>query len=132
MSILKLRKNITLQQRLARLTGHLVEINGEGLGLEPGRLQRVFKSNFIQVQGELFVPLSLQSIRVFDINPAPRTVRVGLRTTFNTGKAFSSIRLVEIGTDFIEVQSKGKFPSRILFPLNKIEGIFPVRLKSKN
>ncbi|GIP29822.1 hypothetical protein J23TS9_49520 [Paenibacillus sp. J23TS9] len=132
MSILKLRKNITLQQRLAQLTGHLVEINGESLGLEPGRLQRVFKSNFIQVQGELFVPLSLQSIRVFDINPAPCTVRVGLRTTFNTGKAFSSIRLVGIGTDFIEIQSKGKFPSRILFPLNKIEGIFPVRLKSKN
>ncbi len=131
MSILKLRNQITLQQRLAQLTGHLVEINGEGLGLEPGRLQRVFKSDFIQVQGELFVPQSLQTIRVFDIKPAASTVRVGLRTTFSTGSAFSSIRLVRIGTDFIEVESKGKFPSRILFPLNKIEGIFPVRLKTK-
>ncbi len=126
MSILKRRKNITLQQRLAQLTGHLAEINGEGLGLEPGKLQRVFKRNFIQVSGELFVPLSLQSIRVFDVKPAARTVRVGLRPTFKTGKAFSSIRLVQIGTDFVEVQAKGKFPSRILFPLNKIEGIFPV------
>ncbi|MEI0737789.1 hypothetical protein VQ056_15820 [Paenibacillus sp. JTLBN-2024] len=43
MSILKRRKNITLQQRLAQLTGHLAEINGEGLGLDPGKLQRVFK-----------------------------------------------------------------------------------------
>ncbi|MCJ8013992.1 hypothetical protein MUG84_19885 [Paenibacillus sp. KQZ6P-2] len=126
MSILKLRKNITLQQRLAQLTGHLVEINGKGLGLEPGKLQRVFNRNFIQVQGELFVPNSLQSIRVFDIKPAASTVRVGLRTTFSTGSAFSSIRLVQIGTNFIEVQAKGKYPSRILFPLNKIEGIFPV------
>ncbi|GIO33892.1 hypothetical protein J2TS6_50330 [Paenibacillus albilobatus] len=126
MSMLKLRKNISLQQRLAELTGHLAEINGEGLGLEPGRLQRVFKNNFIQVSGELFVPLSLQSIRVFGVKRAARTARVGLRTTFRTGKAFSDIRLVQIGTDFIEVQAKGKHPSRILFPLNKIEGIFPV------
>ncbi|MFU1796801.1 hypothetical protein ACM1RC_23265 [Paenibacillus azoreducens] len=132
MSILKLSRNISLQQRLAQLTGRLAEINGEGLGLEPGKIQRVFKRNFIQVQNELFVPLSLQSIRVFGIKAPASTVRVGLRTTFRTGNAFADIRLVQIGTDFVEVQAKGKFPSRILFPLNKIEGIFPVRPAAKD
>ncbi|GAB6991614.1 hypothetical protein [Paenibacillus pini] len=132
MSILWLKRKQTLQQRLFQLRGHLVEVNGENLGLEPGQLQQVFKHNFIKVQGELFVPLSLQSIRVFDIKPPRRTVRVGVRTTFRTGSAFSNIRLVQIGTDFIELQAKGsRFPSRILFPLNKVEGIFPVNTEQK-
>lgn len=127
MSILKFRRNITLQQRLVKFTGHLVEINGKGLGLEPGRLQHVFRKNFIRVQGELFVPLSLQSIRVFDVKQPAVSQRVGIRTVFRSGNAFSNIKLVLIGSDFIEVQAKGKSPSRILFPLNQVEGLFPVR-----
>lgn len=115
---------VTLQQRLAGLKGHLVEINAPNTGLEPGRLEFVYKSNFIKVQGELFVPASLNSIRVFDIKPPRRSIMVGVRTTFPSGSAFNRIRLVTIGSDFIELQGKGKNPSRILFPLNKVEGIF--------
>lgn len=124
--ILSLRgdRHITLQQRLAELKGHLVEINAPNTGLEPGRLEFVCKVNFIRVQGELFVPLSLNSIRVFDIKPSRRSKLVGVRTTFPSGRAFNRIRLVRIGSDFIELQGKGRNPSRILFPLNKVEGIF--------
>ncbi|MGM1048219.1 hypothetical protein SAMN05661091_4701 [Paenibacillus uliginis N3/975] len=117
-------RNITLQQRLATLKGHLVEINAPNTGLEPGRLEFVYKANFIRVQGELFVPASLNSIRVFDIKPPRRSALVGVRTTFPSGSAFNRIRLVRIGSDFIELQGKGKNPSRILFPLNKVEGIY--------
>ncbi|HEY2491620.1 MAG TPA: hypothetical protein VGI33_01615 [Paenibacillus sp.] len=120
-------KKISLQQRLAQLTGHLVEINAARLGLEPGRLQKVFKKNFIQVQQELFVASSLNSVRVFDIPPPRNSILIGLRTTFPSGSAFNQMKLVQIGLDFIEVQAKGKTPSRILFPLNKIEGIFRIR-----
>ncbi|MGN7168213.1 hypothetical protein ACTHSJ_20320 [Paenibacillus cellulositrophicus] len=126
MLLTKFKRNITLQERLAKFTGHLVEINGAGLGLEPGRLQHVYKSSFIRVQGELFVPLSLQTIRVFDVKQPAVFRRVGIRTVFQSGKAFSNMKLVLIGSDFIEVQAKGKSPSRILFPLNQVEGIFPV------
>lgn len=127
--ILALQGNrlITLQQRLAMLKGHLVEINAPNTGLEPGRLDVVYKSNFIKVQGELFVPTSLNSIRVFDTKPPRRSILVGVRTTFPSGKAFQRIRLVRIGSNFIELQGKGKHPSRILFPLNKVEGIYLVK-----
>ncbi|MEC0259144.1 hypothetical protein [Paenibacillus lautus] len=118
---------ITLQQRLASLTGHLVEINAPNTGLEPGRLQRVFPKNFIKVQGELFVPSSLNSVRVFDVKPPVKTMRVGVRTTFPTRGAFNRIRLIRIGADFIELLAKDKNRSRILIPLNKVEGIFPVK-----
>ncbi|MFC7677973.1 hypothetical protein [Paenibacillus sp. GCM10028914] len=115
---------ITLQQRLATLKGHLVEINAPNTGLEPGRLEHIYKSNFIKVQGELFVPNSLNSIRVFDTKPPRKSIIVGVRTTFPSGSAFNRIRLVRIGSDFIELMGKGKSPSRILFPLNKVEGIY--------
>lgn len=118
---------ITLQQRLASLTGHLVEVNAPHTGLEPGRLQRVFPKNFVKVQGELFVPSSLNSVRVFDVKPPKRTVLVGVRTTFSTRGAFNRIRLVRIGADFIELLAKDKNRSRILLPLNKVEGIFPAK-----
>lgn len=121
------KRLLTLQQRLAMLKGHLVEINAPNTGLEPGRLEAVYKTNFIQVQGELFVPASLNSIRVFDTKPPHRSILVGVRTTFSSGKAFNRIRLVRIGSDFIELQGKGKAPSRIMFPLNKVEGIYRVQ-----
>ncbi|MGF7047041.1 hypothetical protein J2T13_001543 [Paenibacillus sp. DS2015] len=118
---------ISLQERLSQLTGHLVEINAARLGLEPGRLQKVYKRNFIQVQQELFVATSLNSIRVFDISEPRRSLLIGIRTTFPSGNAFNQMKLVQIGLNFIEVQAKGKkYPSRILFPLNKIEGIFRI------
>ncbi|ANY72497.1 hypothetical protein BBD41_07800 [Paenibacillus ihbetae] len=123
----RLMQNISLQQRLASLVGHLAEINGPNMGLEPGRLQRVLKNPLIVVKGELFVPASLESIRVFDVKPPKRTIRVGVRTTFSTGSAFNRIRLVRIGTDFIELLAKDKNRSRILLPLNKVEGIYQVK-----
>ncbi|WP_054956254.1 hypothetical protein [Paenibacillus dakarensis] len=115
---------ITLQQRLSMFKGHLVEINAPNTGLEPGRLEMVSRSNFIKVNGELFIPSSLNSIRVFDTKPPRQTLLIGVRTVFPSGKAFSRIRLVRIGTDFIELLGKEKHPSRILFPLNKVEGIY--------
>lgn len=118
---------ITLQQRLASLTGHLVEINAPHTVVRARRLQRVFPKNFVKVQGELFVPSSLNSIRVFDVKPPMRTVLVGVRTTFPTRGAFNRIRLVRIGADFIELLAKDKNRSRILLPLNKVEGIFPAK-----
>ncbi|MGG3283092.1 hypothetical protein [Paenibacillus solani] len=118
---------LTLQRRLSSLIGHLVEINAPNTGLEPGRLQRVFPKNFIKVNGELFVPQSLNSIRVFDVKPPGKTTVVGVRTTFLTRGAFNQIRLVRIGSDFIELLAKDKNRSRILLPLNKVEGIFPVK-----
>lgn len=118
---------LTLQRRLSSLIGHLVEVNAPNTGLEPGRLQRVFPKNFIKVQGELFVPQSLNSIRVFDVKPPGKTTLVGVRTTFPTRGAFNQIRLVRIGSDFIELLAKDKNRSRILLPLNKVEGIFPVK-----
>ncbi|GAB6929247.1 hypothetical protein JCM10914A_32300 [Paenibacillus sp. JCM 10914] len=123
----RIGQKITLQQRLALLTGHLAEINAPNSGLEPGRIQRVFPNRFIKVQGELFVPLSLNSIRVFNVSPPRRSIPVGIRTTFPTGGAFNRIRIVRIGTDFIELLGKDKNRSRILLPLNKVEGIFPIK-----
>lgn len=117
-------QNLTLQQRLASLTGHLAEINAPNTGLEPGRLQRVLPKNFILVQGELFVPASLNSIRIFDVKRPKRTVPVGVRTTFSASGAFDRMRLVRIGSDFIELLGKDKNRSRILLPLNKVEGIY--------
>lgn len=117
----------TLQRRLSSLLGHLVEINAPNSGLEPGRLQRVFSRNFIKVHGELFVPHSLNSIRVFDVKPPGKTTLVGVRTTFSTRGAFNRMQLVGIGTDYIELLAKDKNRSRILLPLNKVEGIFPAK-----
>ncbi|KOR88097.1 hypothetical protein [Paenibacillus solani] len=118
---------LTLQRRLSSLIGHLVEVNAPNTGLEPGRLQRVFPKNFIKVHGELFVPQSLNSIRVFDVKSPGKTTLVGVRTTFPTRAAFNQIRLVKIGSDYIELLAKDKNRSRILLPLNKVEGIFPVK-----
>ena len=73
------------------------------------------------------MPSSLNSVRVFDVKPPGKTVLVGVRTTFSTRGAFNRIRLVRIGADFIELLAKDKNRSRILLPLNKVEGIFPVK-----
>ncbi|KHF32768.1 hypothetical protein CM49_04951 [Paenibacillus sp. P1XP2] len=109
MSILKRRKNITLQQRLAQLTGHLAEINGEGLGLEPGKLQRVFKRNFIQVSGELFVPLSLQSIRVSTLNLLPGPSGSALGRPSKRGKLSPASAWCKSGPILSKYRPKGSF-----------------------
>lgn len=85
------------------------------------------QKNFILVRGQLFVPSSLNSIRVFDVKAPRYTIPVGIRTTFRTGKAFNRIRLVHIGADYIELLAKDKNRSRILLPLNKVEGIYRVK-----
>ncbi|MDN4603297.1 hypothetical protein P5G61_18810 [Paenibacillus sp. F6_3S_P_1C] len=121
----------TLQQRLAELQGHLAELNAPLSGLEPGIISKVFPRSFIKVNRQLFVPLSLFSIRVFDIPRARRGVRVGIRTVFPSRNAFKNIRLVGVGLDYIELQAKGKFSSRILFPLTQIESIYRPTNKRK-
>ncbi|HBU81692.1 MAG TPA: hypothetical protein DEF35_08645 [Paenibacillus sp.] len=122
----------TLQQRLAELQGHLAELNAPLSGLEPGIISKVFPRSFIKVNRQLFVPLSLFSIRVFDIPRARLGVRVGIRTVFPSRNAFKNIRLVGVGLDYIELQGKGKFSSRILFPLTQIESIYrPTNKKKK-
>ncbi|KOY17349.1 hypothetical protein [Paenibacillus xylanivorans] len=122
----------TLQQRLAKLQGHLAELNAPLSGLEPGIISKVFPRSFIKVNRQLFVPLSLFSIRVFDIPRAQRGVRVGIRTVFSSGNAFNNIRLVGVGLDYIELQGKGRFSSRILFPLTQVESIYrPTNKKKK-
>lgn len=122
----------TIQQRLAELQGHLAELNAPLSGLEPGLISKVFPRSFIKVNRQLFVPLSLFSIRVFDIPRARRGVRVGIRTVFPSRNAFKNIRLVGVGLDYIELQGKGKFSSRILFPLTQIESIYrPTNKKKK-
>ncbi|PZT55114.1 hypothetical protein [Paenibacillus silvae] len=119
-----LRTGKTLQQRLAQFQGHIAELNTPRSGLEPGRIQKVFPRNFIKVNHQLFIPLSLNSIRVFDIPRTRRGARVGIRTTFPSHNAFRNIRLVGVGIDYIELQGKGRVPSRILFPLSSVESIY--------
>jgi hypothetical protein len=34
------------------------------------------------------------------------------------------MRLVGVGIDYIELQGKGRVPSRILFPLSSVESIY--------
>ncbi|WP_440119046.1 hypothetical protein [Paenibacillus sp. QZ-Y1] len=114
----------TLQQRLAELQGKLAELNAPLSGLEPGRISKVYPRNFIKVNRQLFIPLSLNSIRVFDIPRTRRGIRVGIRTVFPSRNAFNNIRLVGVGTDYLELQGKGKFSSRILFPLTQVESIY--------
>ncbi|WP_458126548.1 hypothetical protein [Paenibacillus sp. Z3-2] len=114
----------TLQQRLAELQGHLAELNTPLSGLEPGRIRRVYSRQFIKVNRQLFIPLSLNSIRVFDIPRTRRGIRVGIRTTFPSWNAFNNIRLVGVGLDYLELQGKGRVPSRILFPLSSVESIY--------
>ncbi|MCM3204920.1 hypothetical protein [Paenibacillus illinoisensis] len=121
----------TLQQRLAELQGHLAELNTPRSGLEPGRIKRVYPRNFIKVNRQLFIPLSLLSIRVFDTPQTRRGVRVGIRTVFPSKNAFRNIRLVGVGLDYLELQGTGKFPSRILFPLSQIESIHRPIIKKK-
>jgi hypothetical protein len=107
-------------------------LNAPLSGLEPGIISKVFPRSFIKVNRQLFVPLSLFSIRVFDIPRARRGVRVGIRTVFPSRNAFNNIRLVGVGLDYIELQGKGKFSSRILFPLTQIESIYrPTNKKKK-
>lgn len=131
MNVHQLQTGKTLQQRLAELQGHLAELNAPLSGLEPGRIDRVYPRNFIKVNGQLFVPLSLNSIRVFDIPRTRRGIFVGVRTAFPTQNAFRNLRLVAVGLNYIELQARGKFPSRILFPLKQVESIYrPVRRKS--
>ncbi|WP_413377842.1 hypothetical protein [Paenibacillus taichungensis] len=123
----------TLQQRLAEFQGHLAELNAPLSGLEPGIISKVFPRNFIKVNRQLFIPLSLFSIRVFDVPRARRGIRVGIRTVFPSGNAFNNIRLVGVGLDYIELQGKGKFSSRILFPLTQVESIYrPTNKKKKS
>ncbi|MBM6385875.1 hypothetical protein [Paenibacillus illinoisensis] len=121
----------TLQQRLAELQGHLAELNTPRSGLEPGRIKRVYSRHFIKVNRQLFIPLSLLSIRVFDTPQTRRGVRVGIRTVFPSKNAFRNIRLVGVGLDYLELQGTGKFPSRILFPLSQIESIHRPTIKKK-
>ncbi|MGF9695755.1 MULTISPECIES: hypothetical protein [Paenibacillus] len=121
----------TLQQRLAELQGHLAELNTPRSGLEPGRIKRVYPHHFIEVNRQLFIPLTLLSIRVFDTPQTRRGVRVGIRTVFPSKNAFRNIRLVGVGIDYLELQGKGKFPSRILFPLTQIESIKRPALQKK-
>ncbi|WP_128101593.1 hypothetical protein [Paenibacillus sp. DCT19] len=120
----RLHTGKSLQQRLSELQGKLAELNAPLSGLEPGRISRVYTRHFIKVNRQLFIPLSLYSIRVFDIPPTCRGVRVGIRTVFPSGNEFNNIRLVGIGRDYLELQGKGKFPSRILFPLSQVESIY--------
>ncbi|SDC73711.1 hypothetical protein ACMX2M_12095 [Paenibacillus polymyxa] len=122
----------TLQQRLAELQGHLAELNTPLSGLEPGRIRRVYPRQFIKVNRQLFIPLSLNSIRVFDIPRTRRGVRVGIRTTFPSKNAFNNIRLVGVGLDYLELQGKGRVPSRILFPLSSVESIYRPTIGRKN
>ncbi|QOS78581.1 hypothetical protein JNUCC31_28385 [Paenibacillus sp. JNUCC31] len=122
----------TLQQRLSELQGHLAELNAPLSGLEPGIISKVYPRNFIKVNRQLFVPLSLNSIRVFDIPRTRRGIRVGIRTIFPSRNAFNNIRLVGVGVDYLELQGKGKFSSRILFPLTRVESIYrPTNHKKK-
>ncbi|CAI6038028.1 hypothetical protein PAECIP112173_00897 [Paenibacillus sp. JJ-100] len=130
MSWQHLRTGITLQQRLAQLEGHLAELNAPRSGMETGRIRRVFPRNFIKINRQLFIPLSLNSIRVFDIPRTQRGIRVGIRTTFPSRNAFRNIRLVSVGLNYIELQGKGKFPSRILFPLSSVESIYRPRKRA--
>ncbi|MGC5771699.1 hypothetical protein [Paenibacillus pabuli] len=122
----------TLQQRLGELQGHLAELNAPLSGLEPGIISKVYPRNFIKVNRQLFIPLSLNSIRVFDIPRTRQGIRVGIRTIFPSRNAFKNIRLVGIGVDYLELQGKGKFSSRILFPLTQVESIYrPTNRKKK-
>lgn len=130
MSWQHLRTGKTLQQRLAQFQGHLAELNTPRTGLEPGRIRKVFPRNFVKINHQLFIPLSLNSIRVFNVPRTKRGIRVGIRTTFPSRNAFKSIRLVGVGIDYIELQGKGRVPSRILFPLSSVESIYRPRKKS--
>ncbi|MEC0127439.1 hypothetical protein [Paenibacillus pabuli] len=121
----------TLQQRLGELQGHLAELNTPLSGLEPGIISKVYPRNFIKVNRQLFIPLNLNSIRVFDIPRARRGIRVGIRTIFPSRNAFKNIRLVGIGVDYLELQGKGKFSSRILFPLTQVESIYRPTYRKK-
>ncbi|CAM3103468.1 hypothetical protein PASE110613_16730 [Paenibacillus sediminis] len=119
-------QNMTLHQRLTQLVGKSIEINAAGLALEPGILQEVCPKTFIRVQGELFVPRSLNFMKVFRIRKSTKFTRIGVRTTFKSGNLFFDIPLVQIGKDFIELQGKGSFPERFLMPINKVAGFFEI------
>jgi hypothetical protein len=113
-------RTITLQQRLAQLVGRRIQIEAENLSLEPGLLQRVFRRSFIRVTGELFVPLTLNRIIVFNVPLASRTAKVSVTTTF--GGSRTNVPLVAVGADFIELQGQGasRQRQRILIPINKV------------
>lgn len=117
---------ITMQQRLRRWVGKNVTIRANNLSLEPGKMTRVFPTTFIVVQGERFVPLSLNFIIVHQVAKAKVFTRAGVRTTFDAEGLFDDIQLVKIGKDFIELQREGEARDRYLIPLNKVEGIFKV------
>ncbi|WP_145412800.1 hypothetical protein [Paenibacillus xylanexedens] len=125
-----LRTGKTLQQRLAQFQGHLAELNAPRSGLEPGRIRRVFPRNFVKINHQLFIPLSLNSIRVFNVPRTQRGIRVGIRTTFPSRNSFRNIRLVGVGLNYVELQGKGRVPSRILFPLSSVESIYRPRKRT--
>ena len=125
MSWQHLRTGKTLQQRLAQFRGILLERPRSGL--EPGRIRQVYPRNFVKINHQLFIPLSLNSIRVFSVPRTQRGVRVGIRTTFPSRNAFRDIKLVGVGLNYIELQGKGSVPSRILFPLSSVESIYRPR-----
>jgi hypothetical protein len=121
------QSNITLLQRLSQFMGKKIGIAGAGLGLEPGLLQKICPPNFIVVTGESFVPLSLNTMTIFDVRRSSRFMKVGITTTFESNNRFSNVALVLVGKDFIEIQGKGNGRTRIFIPLNKVERIFPLK-----
>lgn len=114
-------QKLSLQQRLAQLVGKRVEITAKDLSLEPGLLQKVFRQNFIRVTGELFVPLSLNTMTFFNLRRSTRFKKVGITTSFDN--PFTQVELVRIGKDYVEIQLP-KSNRRILIPLNKVIRIF--------
>ena len=117
---------ITLQQRLRKAIHSSVAITAEGLALEPGILMKVFKSTFIIVQNERFVPRSTNYIHILGLPKASTYKRAGVRTVFDAGGLFDDIGVVKIGKDFIEVQPNNDTSGRYLIPLNKVVGLFAI------
>ena len=114
MSWQHLRTGKTLQQRLAQFQGHLAELNTPRTGLEPGRIRKVFPRNFVKINHQLFIPLSLNSIRVFNVPRTKRGIRVGIRTTFPSRNAFKRIRLAGVGIGRSQSESGEKRWSLLL------------------
>ncbi|CAG7653452.1 hypothetical protein PAECIP111802_05486 [Paenibacillus allorhizosphaerae] len=113
---------------MARLATHLhreVALQAEGFESEPGVLQKVGK-RFIRVNGQFFVPATMQEIVLLDNAAKGKGTQLYVRTTY--GRQFQA-KLVRSGVDFVELvvsrQEEEEEELLVLIPLNKIIGLGP-------
>lgn len=109
--------DLTLKKRLADHVKFSVRIEAEGFSSEAGVLQSVGR-RFMKVNGQYFVPESVNAIILIGAPPTVRKSPILVRSSF---EGVFAARLVRVGLDYVELLTDSEDdPVWSLIPLNKI------------